>query len=158
MSTVKGYSRAQIALHWLTAILVIAAFVLHEGMVEVAESRLRDGTEAALPLHGWIGLSVLALVILRIALRLTRGAPEPSAGDPPAQRLATIWGHRALYLLLVVVPLGGAGTWFLRMEDSPHGALGYLLMILALGHAVMALIHHYLRRDDVLRRMMRPER
>lgn len=151
-----GYSAAQIGLHWGTALLVPLAWLTHDG-AEDAFDAMRDGAAAALPLHAWLGLAVLALTLVRLALRLTRGAPPPPAADPQPQRLAAAWVHRLIYALLLLVPAGGLAMW-LTAERTPHGLMANLLMVLALGHAAVALFHHYVRRDGLILRMMRAER
>lgn len=155
-ATPAGYSAAQIALHWAVALLVPLAWVSHDG-AEEAFRAMRDGLVPALPLHAWFGLAVLVLTLGRLALRLMRGAPTPPATDPQAQRLVALWTHRAIYALLILVPAGGLAMW-LTGARTPHGLFANLLMILALGHAVIALFHHYIRRDGLLLRMTRPDR
>lgn len=156
MRVPTGYSAAQIGLHWATALLVPLAWLTHDG-AEDAFDALRDGAGAVLPLHAWIGLAVLALTLLRLALRLTRGAPPAPAADPAAQRLAAAWVHRLIYALLVLVPAGGLAMW-LSGGKTPHGLMANLLLVLALGHAAVALWHHYIRRDGLILRMTRPDR
>ncbi len=154
MSAPSRYSATQIALHWLTAALVIAAFASSDAMEDAFESRL-EGAVGGPPLHAWFGIAALVTVLTRLALRYRLGAPSPAAAFSGA-RAAAVWGHRLLYALLVIVPLGGMATWLTVMEGSPHGFLGQALLVLALGHAIVALVHHFLLKDDTLRRITRP--
>ena len=96
------------------------------------------------------------LVLIRIILRRRHGAPAP-LGEGLA-RQAAVWGHRLLYLLLLAVHLGGALTWFggFPALGEGHEIAGKALMVVALGHAGIALIHHLLLKDDTPRRMLRP--
>jgi cytochrome b561 len=105
-----------------------------------------------------IGLSVLALVLVRLAVRLVRGGPDAADGTPLRLALARHWGHVVLYALLVLIPLGGAAAWFLGLGEAGeiHGLVANLLMILAGGHAALALSHQYARHDGTLIRMLRP--
>ncbi|GGL60332.1 cytochrome b [Wenxinia marina] len=155
--TVATYSRAQIALHWTVAILVVATWLLHDRMEEAFDARMDGDGVGALPLHAWLGLTVLALTLIRLALRLTRGVPPPPADDPPAMQAAANWTHRLIYLLLIAIPAGGAVAWFGQVEDAGdvHGTIANILMIIALGHALVALWHQYVKKDGLLRRMMR---
>lgn len=149
-----GYSHAQIALHWLTLLLLVGIW-LTRGGAERAFDAVREGAAASLPLHAIIGITILIVTVIRIALRFMHGAPPPVATDCAAQQKATIWGHRLLYLFLVLVPVGGAMMWF-TSSPGPHGLLGYALFILVLGHAVLALWHHHVKKDGVMTRMIRP--
>ena len=159
MTDRPAYSAAQIALHWLVAVLVVATWLTHEGMGGALRARMQAG-EVSLgssPLHVWLGLSVLALVVVRLVLRLVRGWPAPLATSPIEARAAT-WGHWLLYVLLVGVPAGGTVVWFLGQPSlgEVHELGGNVLLILAGGHAALALGHHYIRKDGTLRRMLRP--
>ena len=152
-----GYSGLQIALHWVIALLVVLNWLFSEGMGKLLDQRIEGGATGT-PVHVWIGLIVLALVVVRLIARLTRGAPEPPADDPPALRTAANWGHWFIYLLLIGVPLGGAITWFAGVEDlgNLHGLAANLLLLVAGVHALIALWHHYGKKDGLLLRMMRP--
>lgn len=161
MKTTKGYAAAQIALHWLVGALVVFNYFYSSGMGRALAARLGDGGVRPPPIeplvHVWVGLTVLALVVLRLLLRRFRGAPEaPGTG---MARTAAIWGHRLLYTLLAVVPVLGTLAWFggLRTLGDPHEVLANVLVIVAGGHALMALVHHYVWKDGTLARMLRPE-
>jgi cytochrome b561 len=153
----SGYSRAQIALHWLLAVLIPLNWFLGEG-AEEARRAMASGGEPVFALHIPVGLLILILVIARIVLRLRRGAPEPPGTPGSLQVTAAVWGHRLIYLLMLGVPLGGAAIVFLNADTGAiHGLFANVLMIVVLGHAVMALYHHYVVKDGLLRRMMRAE-
>ncbi|MBM1221171.1 cytochrome b/b6 domain-containing protein [Ponticoccus sp. SC2-23] len=156
MSTTTGYSRSQIALHWLTAIGVVIAFLSHEGMEDAFETLRDTGGSPHPTIHSVAGITVFWLVLIRLWLR-RRNAPEPE-GEGLAQT-AAIWGHRLLYLLLLAVPLGGFLTWIVGIHalDDLHGSAGQALMVVALGHALMAFYHHYVKKDGTLRRMIKPQ-
>lgn len=150
-----GYSHLQIALHWLTLLLLIGSWLTRGGAGRAFDAA-SQGEDVGPPLHALIGITILVVTLVRIGLRLTRGAPPPPAGDSAMQQAATIWGHRLLYLLLVGVPIGGAVMW-LSGEELPHGLLGYTLFVLVVGHAVLALHHQHIKRDGLMKRMTRPE-
>ena len=72
--------------------------------------------------------------------------------------IAADWGHRLIYLLMIAVPLGGVCTFFLGLDVGDFPALGAnVLMIVILGHALMALYHQYVLKDGLLGRIMRAE-
>jgi cytochrome b561 len=59
---------------------------------------------------------------------------------------------------MLAVPLGGLCTYFLGLDVGDLHELGAnVLMVVILGHALMALYHQYVLKDGVLSRMMRPE-
>ena len=155
MKTTTGYSGLQIALHWLIAVLILAAWLTGEGAEEAMEAVEEGGAAVTVP-HMFIGLAILALVAVRILARLGRGAPKA-----PGSGLSVVlaeWGHRVIYLLMLAVPLGGIATWYLGLDlGDLHGLAANVLLIIALAHAGVALFHQYVLKDGLLRRMMRPE-
>ncbi|MEZ5796076.1 MAG: cytochrome b/b6 domain-containing protein [Paracoccaceae bacterium] len=152
-----GYSGAQIGLHWLIALGVLANYLFSEGMGKALHQKMEGAeiTVAIAPLHVWLGVAVLVLVALRLVLRLLQGAP---AQEPGAQGRLAAGMHGLLYLLMLAMPLGGALTWFGGIEalGDGHALAANLLMLLAGLHAVMGLYHHYVLKDGTLKRMMRP--
>ena len=131
MKTPSGYSGAQIALHWAIAVLILFNYLYSEGMEDAFDARLEGTPVGNLDLnpmiHDWIGVTELALCLIRLGLRLTRGAPE--AGGTGRMQQAAIWGHRLLYALMILVPLMGVITWFGRTEATAdlHALLRMLL-------------------------------
>ena len=130
-------------------------------------------------LHKSFGLTVLALVIVRLLWRWFAGAPKPVAGTPRVQeRVATIT-HVLLYVLTFAVPLSGwiydslSGLrplrWFGQfkvpkladpsqtlapvMRDT-HEWLFWALIALVAVHAAAAFYHHLFQHDDTLARML----
>jgi cytochrome b561 len=158
MKVTTGYSGAQIALHWLIAAGVVVNYVVSEGMGRALKQKLEGAeiTVSIAPLHVWLGVAILVLAALRILLRLTRGGPaaEPGAGGKAASAL-----HGLLYLLMLGVPLGGGLAWFagLTALAEPHALFANVLIVLAGLHAVMGLVHHYVLKDTILLRMLRPQ-
>ena len=80
----KGYSSAQIGLHWIIALLIALQFLFNEPMGEAFDSAL----EGEVPPFSWAvwahiagGIAILALVLWRVALRRSRGAPPPPEGE-----------------------------------------------------------------------------
>ena len=156
MTTRTGYSTAQIALHWLTAIGVLVAFFTHEAMEDIARETWRAGGDPFPTVHTVAGFAVFFLVLARLVLRWRSGAPEPQGHG--LQQTAAVWGHRLLYLLLIAVPLGGFMTWIVGLRDlgDMHGLAGQAVMVVALGHALMAIWHQVIQKDGTLMRMLRP--
>lgn len=155
MKATTGYSGIQIALHWLIAILIAVAWFTGEGGEEAMEAVEKGGTAGFVP-HVAIGLGILALVVIRVLVRLGRGAPA-AVGEPGSLAvMASDWGHRLIYLLMIAVPLGGIATFFLGLDvGDVHALAANVLVVVALGHAAMALYHQYVIKDGLLRRMMK---
>lgn len=157
MTERTGYSLTQIILHWLTALGVIAAFLTHEAMEDALDRLLDAGTAPYPTPHTIAGFTVFVLVAIRLGLRMRRGAPEPQGSGLQLQ--AAVWGHRLLYALLLAVPLLGFFTWIVGITglSDLHGFLGESLMVVALGHALVAIWHQFGQKDGTLLRMLRPE-
>jgi cytochrome b561 len=157
MKTTTGYSAVQIALHWLIALGIVFNYFVSEGMGRALHQSLAGEpvTVALAPLHVWIGVAVFVLAVIRIALRLMRGGPPAPAGV--MGKLAQA-GHGLLYLLILLMPAAGMVAWFGGQEvaGGPHQLMANLLLILAAGHALVALVHQVVLKDGTLRRMVRP--
>lgn len=154
----QGYSPWQIALHWAIAVLILFNWFTGEAAGRALRQMRMDGTDPGTPLHVWIGMAVLILVVLRIAVRWREGAPPPPGRPGSPLVLLARAGHLLLYLLMLAVPLGGALVWYLGADSlgELHELAGNALFFLALAHAALALFHHYVLRDGLLGRMIRP--
>lgn len=180
MNTQTRFSTAVIALHWLTLFLLVAVYACMElrGLAPKG-SVLRADMKS---LHYSLGLSVLVIVVVRLAVRWAAGRAPPVVPALPVwqQRLARL-AHVALYAFLFTMPILGwftlsaAGTPIvlfgmplpaLMAPDEALGrqikelhetiaTVGYFLVGL---HAAAALWHHYLRRDNTLLRMLASQR
>lgn len=172
------YDGATIALHWATAGVVALAYTF----VELRELFPRGTPERAFmrQAHFSLGLTVLLLVLVRIGVRLRRPAPPITPAPPAVQRAVARGAHLLLYLFLLGMPLAGwlllswrgdPVPWFgltlpaLAGEDEAlgkwlrgwHGDIGRAAYVLIGLHALAALWHHRVRRDDTLQRML-PQR
>ncbi|WP_454731829.1 MULTISPECIES: cytochrome b [Cupriavidus] len=165
---VQHYSRFMIVLHWLTALCVGIAWLLSDGGPAVVRNPPTW--------HFMFGLAVLLLVVPRIGARLAGGAPPLDAGSPPLLQLAAKVGHGVLYLFLIAMPLTG---WYAAsalgipvtvfgvalpaltdpVQPPPgfvaelHSTGGSVFLVIAGLHGLMALYHHFVLKDDTLRRM-----
>ena len=163
------------ALHWLIAVLILVMAWLGLTMGDLPNGPDKIATYA---LHKSLGLSILALVALRLLWRLYAGAPAPLAGTPRWQERIAALTHLALYALLLAMPLSGwllnsaAGfplQWFglfnlpaLAGRDEAlhalagqvHELLFWALAALVVLHAAAALHHHLFLRDATLARML----
>jgi cytochrome b561 len=157
------------AIHWLTAILVVAAWLV--------AGTWRGGHPEMKVLHETLGLAVFALVIVRIAWRHLDTRPPELPGNGLLALAARLM-HWALYALLVLIPLTAIiGSWLEGrpltiyaigaigplLTTSPslahkilnvHELLGTAMIWLAGLHAAAAIFHHVAFRDRTLRRML----
>lgn len=154
------YSLAQRLIHWLTLLLMIGSFVSHEAMDALYERVIAAGGETIeMTLggraHVALGLSVLALTLLRLVLRFVQGAPAPVAGQSAMVTLASAMVHGALYVLLLAMPLTGMMAWGGGIEAAGevHEMLFILLFVLVGGHAAAALAHQFVFKDNLMARM-----
>lgn len=179
-STTDGWGLLARGFHWLVAALIVVQAAIGLYMVDMA---LTPGKVRVFALHKSIGLSVLALVLLRLAWRLFDRRPREPVGAPAWQHRLARTTHVVLYLLILAIPL--SGWWFNSASNAPlswfglfpvasltggydpvwkpralllHQGLFWILVALLVLHVGAALWHHYRRRDDVLRRMLRTTR
>jgi len=173
--TITHYSTPTKIVHWLTAVLVLVAFIYGPGgSEERVYSETRDFDRQ---LHETLGLCVFALAVFRILWRAIDKRPEA----PPVPRLMSVTAsiaQTALYVLLFAVPLTAiTGAWLeghsltllwgiaLRppiAESHALGAkiaelhtwLGDAILWLAGAHAFAGLFHQYVLKDSVLRSML----
>ena len=167
-----GYTLIARLLHWLTAAFVL--FQIPAGLLIV---NFEMGPLYGL--HKSVGVLILTLVILRLAWRWIHPAPDLPCDIPAPQRLAALATHWALYTLLLMQSLiGWIGTSaypapvpFFGFFDMPqmwwedrqlsnrllaaHLWIGILTAVLLAGHIGAALFHHFVRRDEILLRMLR---
>lgn len=172
----KGYTLPARVLHWLTAIIVIG---LIPAGIYMADASPGPVTNLVYNLHRSFGFLLLPIVIVRLAYRLMVPPPPLPPNIPPIQQFVAHATHWALYALLIIQPMVGwiatsayraPITVFWLFELPPiwqqdrafsetlfevHEVIGFAIAALALAHIGAALFHHFIRRDDVLLRMMR---
>ncbi len=157
----RGYSLTQIALHWTIAVLVLLQF-LNDEAIGTAWRALRRGTEPPADIlataHIYVGVAILALVLWRIVLRLTRGAPPPPASEPRPLQIAAAATHGLLYLLLLALPVSGLVGWYggVGSAGEVHELMKTVLMLLIFLHIAGALYQRFVLKTDVVTRMIRP--
>ncbi|TWI13587.1 cytochrome b [Aerolutibacter ruishenii] len=164
-------------LHWLVALLVLAAYLFIEQRGLFARGTPERAAMAQA--HFWTGLTVLALAVWRVALRMRGTVPPITPALPAWQAVPSKLLHLALYAFILVMPLLGLATAWAddktlyvpftqvalpallapdkdlahRLEDL-HGTIGEAFYWVIGLHVLAALYHHLVRRDDTLRRML----
>jgi cytochrome b561 len=160
--------------HWLMALAILGNGIFGLWMTGLSPSLAKINTFA---LHKSIGLTVLALFLLRVAWRMLDRRP-PDEPAPAWQRWAAHSTHALLYVLIVAIPVSGwvfnsahgyPLQWFklfnlpslvAKNEQLSHVAvtvhvyLFYFLLLVLVAHVGAALWHHFVLRDNVLRRML----
>jgi cytochrome b561 len=162
-------------LHWL-----IAACVLTTAPVAITMTRISEGANRDMlyNFHKSLGVVILILMTLRLINRLAVGAPIAEPEIQPWQKVVSAIVHTSFYVLLLAMPIVGyvansaygATTPFFGLFEVPaivdknealatqlftlHRWVGYVLILLVLTHVSAALYHHFIRGDNVLRRML----
>ncbi|WP_313801157.1 cytochrome b [Sphingobium sp.] len=167
------YNRVARALHWIMAILIL--FNLFLGFAHDA----LPSDWKVMPVHKSIGLTVLALTLLRILWRLIHRPPPLPAEMPAWEKAAAHVTHFAFYAFMLIMPLTGwimssAGNrplnWFFLFDvpkfavskgdaivgvsGGTHEVMGFVWAALILVHVAAALRHHFILKDRVLLRMV----
>ncbi|MFT3755196.1 MAG: cytochrome b [Pseudoxanthomonas sp.] len=164
------------SLHWLIAVLILAIGVVGLTMGELPRTPKYFWVYTA---HKSLGISVLALMLLRLVWRLYAGTPKPVPGTPRWQHAIASLTHVLLYVLALAIPLSGwlydsasglrpfkfFGLFNMPKLVAPDDALKatahfmhewgfWLLIALVLLHVGAALQHHTFNRDATLLRML----
>ncbi|MDR5773628.1 MULTISPECIES: cytochrome b [unclassified Caballeronia] len=173
MSTIHTrFSPLQRALHWLMAICILAMLFIGVGMV----STVRPDYLTLVSIHKPLGVTILVLALIRLVVRLLRGAPPLPANMPEPMKLAAHLSHLAFYALMIGLPLIGYGM--LSAADYPvvvfgvrlpsilphsnslhsllwdaHKYLALCFFALIVVHLAAALFHALVRRDGVFQAM-----
>ncbi len=176
----RRYDKLTILLHWATALIVIFLFASSQIWEQLERGTpLRKGLQS---LHISFGITLAAIIIIRLIWRATAGRKLPPADASTFMHIIAKLAHWALYLLLIMqVTLGFLFRWaqgepfmFFGLFPVPdifsvdpllrrtfgmlHFYTAWTIIILAGLHACAALFHHYILRDDTLKRMMPPTR
>lgn len=161
-------------LHWLMSVLIIGLLALGLYMHELPLSPQKLELYSW---HKWFGVTVFMLVWLRLAWRVAHPTPPPSAELSPLLKSISRIAHGLLYVLMIIIPLSGwlmssakgfQTVWFgvlpipdLLSRDKElgdllqevHESLNTMLMLILSGHVVAAFWHHFVLKDDTLKRM-----
>jgi cytochrome b561 len=177
MAVVPRYAAVLRRLHWGMFMLVVLAYLLIELRGYAPRgSALRTGLFQA---HFLFGLALLLLIGPRLWQRIRLGAPAVTPALPGWQAWMAKLTHLALYGFLLIQPILGVLTiWadgrgipiYLTGLEIPspfvgnhdvhewlgdlHSDLGNIFYWVIGLHIVAGLFHHFVRRDDTLRRML----
>jgi cytochrome b561 len=177
-NTEDRYGAVAILLHWLMAFLVIGLLVLGIYMVTLPDAGFNTKKITLILYHKQLGLLALVLLAVRWGWRLTSVLPQLVAHLPDWQKIAARFVHLSFYALMFVLPMTGwlmssaAGIpvslfglftlpdflprdeqLFQRLIDV-HKWLAYVLVLVIVVHVGAALRHHFVFKDDTLRKML----
>lgn len=163
-------------LHWAGALIILVLLGHGWWMTHMTP---RPDRLANYAWHSALGYDLFALVLLRILWRWLNPVPQLPLTLETWERLGAQAGHLALYLLMLIVSVSGwmvATTFRAPMTrelfginvpplvtavgpstrewiEGSHMVLAYVLGAVVVIHVIGALRHHYLKRNDILRRM-----
>ncbi|MBS0288875.1 MAG: cytochrome b [Proteobacteria bacterium] len=174
-NTQENFGIIAILLHWLMAILIIALLIVGIYMTYLP---LNAQKLKLYGLHKEYGILALMLVIIRLFWRFSNLTPTLPATMPVLEKLAARGVHFLFYILMFALPITGwllssaSGLpvsffgWFVLPDlvnpnenwrfllTETHLWLGYALVAAIVGHMGAALFHHFVHKNDILRRMI----
>ena len=174
-NSTRSWGSLSKALHWIIVLLIINQWVIgmRADSLPLGMAKLQ-----ALAWHKSFGITILGLAVVRLVWRLMNPVPDLSAETKPWERVLAKISHLLLYALIFALPLTGwimssaknfPVSWFrlFQLPDlvapnealfqqmrSLHHSLFALLVVVAALHVAGALKHHFIDRNDVLRRML----
>lgn len=174
MNKVVAYSAGSKFFHWLIAVIVI---LMLSGSFFLGDLP-KEYQGSAFMIHKSFGLTVLFLMLIRIVWILRHGKPPLPLSVPRWQRFISRVVQYGLYLFILLMALCGwimsvaaertpsyFGLFHLPLPiqpdkalakwmDQSHKTLAWVLIILVLMHLAGALKHHFIDKDNVLKRML----
>ena len=173
--TESRYGPVSQAFHWLTVALFMTQFGIAIYMDSLPKSPAKLEWYA---LHKSIGFTILVLIVLRLIWRSMNRKPLLPAGMPSWEKLLAHGVQYSLYVIMILMPLSGlVMSWSANYPVSIYGLFTLPNLVapsetlkdaMVLAHFVIAwaivgllslhvagsLRHHFLTKDDVLRRML----
>ena len=195
MSNSTRYTKTAVFLHWLIAIGIFAMFALGWYMSDLPKEAPKQMaydlfdwgiytwqlTEEVSPrsfyfnLHKSIGISIFALIIIRLLWRFTHKPPALLSSYKAIERKLATYAHYLLYVLMLALPFSGLKTaiyskygvkWFgmnfiAGVDDKmvrdfykeAHEIVGIIILVIIAIHILGALKHKFIDKDETLKRM-----
>ena len=171
----QPYNRVAKLFHWV----IVALLVMQVSIALVLPSVLPATAEGSLAAwHLSVGSTILFIMVLRLAWRLTHTPPPPPADLSPSLQLLSRGTHWAFYAILIVLPVLGwitanaygatvhlfgliplpalvaSDKAFAEAVGQVHGAVATVLLALMALHIAGVLYHAFVKRDRVAQRML----
>ncbi|CAM4396730.1 cytochrome b [Vibrio astriarenae] len=174
MAQVNQYNVVSRVLHWVSALVIIGMFAVGLWMVDL--SYYSEWYRTAPHWHKSVGILIVATTLFR--LLWNKVVKTPQIDGTPLIRMAAHLGHLALYALILVIGISGylistedgrgieVFDWFTvpglgqlfegqaDLAGEIHFYAAWSLILLAAGHALAAIKHHVVDKDDTLRKMI----
>ncbi|MBI3230685.1 MAG: cytochrome b [Burkholderiales bacterium] len=171
-----SYTKTTMVLHWLMALLIIAAFFLGITMTDIPG--LTPTKLKYYSWHKWLGVTVFLLACIRLLWRIKHAAPPYPASMPAWQQKAAHGVHHLLYLLFFLSPISGyfyslaAGVPVVYLGVIPlpvfiepnkelkvilkevHELINYGMLVVVLAHVGAAFKHHFIEKDGIFKRIL----
>ena len=164
------YRPIVIAIHWITALFVIAQIVIGLKFADMPKGLARTDLFAW---HKTVGVIILLLALIRLSVRLMNPPPPYPSDVPKWERAVAVWSHRLFYFLIIALPLTGlaavskkavggmtelqAGLKFpvvpVPALGEAHVLLAWSLIVLLVLHVGAALKNQFVSTTDVADRM-----
>lgn len=173
-TSVKNYNIITRVIHWISAICIIGLFAVGLWMVDL--SYYSEWYRTAPHYHRSIGILLAIVTLFRIVWKHMSASPKPEGKNH--EIIAAKLAHGAMYLLLITIfvtgylistsdgrgievfewfTVAGAGELFPNQSDLAgeiHFYAAWAIVLIAGVHAVAALKHHFIDKDNTLRKML----
>lgn len=173
-SEVKNYNVLARAIHWLSAVVVIGMFAVGLWMVDL--SYYSEWYRTAPHWHKSIGILLAALTLFRVVWKSV--TPSPKVEGESYEVIGAKLAHLVMYAILLALPISGylistedgrgidVFNWFTLpglgalfegqadMAGQIHFYAAWALILIAAVHAIAALKHHFINKDNTLRKMI----
>jgi cytochrome b561 len=177
-NTEDHYGAIAILFHWSMALIIIGLAALGLYLVTLPDVGFNTKKIMLILYHKEFGMLILVLLAARLAWRVTHILPQLVAHLPDWQQIAARFVHLSFYTLMFALPMTGwlmssaaaIPVSFFGLFSLPHLLprddylyqelidihkwLGYVLVLFIFVHVGAALRHHFVFKDDTLRRML----
>jgi cytochrome b561 len=174
-NTTSAWGAISKSLHWVIVILILWQWYLGNHALSLGNSPAKIGVFA---LHKSIGMTVFMLALVRLVWRWANPVPSLEGVTRRWERVAAGFSHVALYVLIFTMPISGllmssarnfSVSWFglfqwpdfVQPDEALFEKLQWVhkhafqaLGVIAVLHILGALKHHFIDRNDVLKRML----
>ncbi len=168
-----SYSLYSKALHWVMGIIIMAMLILGFYLDDLPDENKGLGYM----IHKSTGLLLLIMVVIRLIMRFTSQYPVLPESTPKIVTYVAKLNVLGLYIIMILMPLSGflmstfsgrpvpfygifqidgftANEFISGISYSFHSIGGYIFILLIAGHILGGLFHHFVLKDNVLRRML----